>query len=103
MEKKEITNTDLLLQIQENKITIERVQYDIERLIEYNICKSQAIENVKKEVELLQANTKEMIIAFNAAKGAFKVLEWIAAVTKPVVIIVGAISAAYLWSKGFRG
>ncbi len=78
----EITNKDLLEQIADNKV---------------------AVEQIRQDVESLRDNTKDMVAAFNAAKGAFAVLEWLAKIAKPLMVITSAIGAAYLWSKGYRG
>ena len=38
---------------------------------------------VEKKVDQLDSNTIDMVKAFNAAQGAFIVLEWIAKIAKP--------------------
>lgn len=77
-----ITNEELLRQIQENRNSVTVVE---------------------TEIRQLRADAKELLAAFTAAKGAFAVLEWVVKVAKPIMIIVSAIGAAYLWSKGYRG
>ena len=46
---------------------------------------------VEGKVDAIDGNTKDMVKAFNAAQGAFKVLEWIAKLAAPVIWVVGAI------------
>ena len=50
---------------------------------------------VEAKVDKLDKSTEEVVNAFNAAQGAFMVLEWIARAVKPI-IIVGAFFGA-LW------
>ena len=53
---------------------------------------------VKDKVEKLQNDTAAVVTAFEAARGAFMVLDWIAKVAKPIIIIAGFIAgAATLW------
>lgn len=60
------------------------------------------IQKLTVEVEALKNNTKDMVAAFNAASGAFVVLEWIAKVTKPILFIVGIVGTGYMWFKGIK-
>lgn len=54
---------------------------------------------VEAEVASLKANTADMVGAFNAAKGAFTVLEWMAKVAKPLMVVGAFIAgAAAYWS-----
>jgi len=50
---------------------------------------------VEAKVDKLDKSTEEVVKAFNAAQGAFTVLEWLARAVKPI-IIVGAFFGA-LW------
>jgi hypothetical protein len=53
---------------------------------------------VERKVDCIDANTKDMVGAFNAAQGAFTVLEWLAKAAKPILWIGGlfiAIGAAW--------
>lgn len=50
---------------------------------------------VEAKVDKLDKSTEEVVKAFNAAQGAFIVLEWIARAVKPI-LIVGAFFGA-LW------
>ena len=57
---------------------------------------------VEQKVDIIDSNTKNMVSAFNAASGAFTVLEWLAKAVKPILIVgafFGAIYAA-LTHKG---
>ena len=55
---------------------------------------------VETKVDRLQQNTSNVVQAFNAAQGAFTVLEWIAKAAKPILWIVGTIAAVVtLWSQ----
>jgi len=42
---------------------------------------------VEKKVDRVEENTKGMVTAFEAASGAFLVLEWMAKITKPLIIV----------------
>jgi len=44
---------------------------------------------VEAKVDTLDNKTNEVVEAFNAAKGAFLVLEWIGKVAKPIIWVVG--------------
>lgn len=50
---------------------------------------------VEAKVDKVAQDTKDMVDAFHAAKGAFVVLEWLAKVAK-LVLIVGAFFSA-IW------
>ena len=53
---------------------------------------------VERKVDCIDANTKDMVGAFNAAQGAFTVLEWLAKAAKPILWIGGlfiALGAAW--------
>lgn len=53
---------------------------------------------VEQKVDNVDLNTKDMVKAFNAASGAFVVLEWLAKAVKPILIVgafFGAIYAAF--------
>jgi hypothetical protein len=59
---------------------------------------------VETKVDKLQNNTEDVVKAFNAAQGAFMVLEWIAKAAKPIIWIVGTIVAfAALWNSSHKG
>jgi hypothetical protein len=51
---------------------------------------------VESKVDKLDKNTTEVVNAFNAASGAFQVLEWIAKAVKPILIIGAFFGAIWL-------
>jgi hypothetical protein len=51
---------------------------------------------VEAKVDQLDKNTQEVVKAFNAASGAFQVLEWIAKAVKPIIIIGAFFGAIWL-------
>jgi hypothetical protein len=58
---------------------------------------------VETKVDKLQGNTEDVVKAFNAAQGAFMVLEWIAKAAKPIIWIVGLIAAMIaLWNSSHK-
>ena len=60
------------------------------------------LDKVQTELDTLSRETKDMVKAFNAAQGAFIALDWLARTVKPVLVVVGAITAAVLWVKGVK-
>ena len=50
---------------------------------------------VEQKVDKIDSNTKAMVTAFNAASGAFTVLEWLAKAVKPLLILVAFVGAIY--------
>ena len=59
---------------------------------------------VEAKVDKLQQDTAHVVTAFNAAQGAFIVLEWIAKAAKPILWVVGSIAAVVtLWSSSHKG
>lgn len=48
---------------------------------------------VEAKVDKVATDTEGMVAAFNAASGAFTVLEWIAKVAKPMLWIVATVAA----------
>lgn len=44
---------------------------------------------VETKVDKIGEDTKDVVSAFNSAKGAFLVLEWIGKLTKPILWLVG--------------
>jgi hypothetical protein len=48
---------------------------------------------VEAKVDKVAEDTEGMVAAFNAASGAFTVLEWIAKVAKPLLWIVATVAA----------
>jgi hypothetical protein len=51
---------------------------------------------VESKVDNIEKNTQDVIKAFNAASGAFLVLEWIAKAVKPIIIIGAFFGAIWL-------
>ena len=51
---------------------------------------------VESKVDNIEKNTQEVVQAFNAASGAFQVLEWIAKAVKPIIVIGAFFGAIYL-------
>ena len=51
---------------------------------------------VEAKVDKLDKNTEAVVVAFNAAAGAFTVLEWIARAVKPVLVIAAFCGAIWL-------
>ena len=53
---------------------------------------------VESKVDEIDANTKGMVAAFNAASGAFVVLDFLGKLAKPVLMLTAAAGAvAVLW------
>jgi hypothetical protein len=48
---------------------------------------------VEAKVDKIETNTEGMVAAFNAAQGAFAVLEWMAKAAKPVLWLIGLCTA----------
>lgn len=48
---------------------------------------------VEAKVDKVATDTEGMVAAFNAASGAFTVLEWLAKVAKPLIILGGFLAA----------
>jgi hypothetical protein len=48
---------------------------------------------VETKVDKVSKDTEGMVAAFNAASGAFTVLEWVAKVAKPLLWIVATVAA----------
>jgi len=55
---------------------------------------------VESKVDCIQQNTKDVVDAFNAARGAFAVLEFLAKIAKPLLWIGGLFAAVTaIWSS----
>jgi hypothetical protein len=55
---------------------------------------------VEGKVDCIQQNTKDVVDAFNAARGAFAVLEFLAKIAKPLLWIGGLFAAVTaIWSN----
>ena len=51
---------------------------------------------VESKVDSLDKNTQAVVAAFNAASGAFVVLEWVARAVKPILVIGAFCGAIWL-------
>lgn len=51
---------------------------------------------VETKVDDIDRNTQTVVAAFNAASGAFTVLEWLAKAVKPIIIIGAFFGAIWL-------
>jgi hypothetical protein len=59
---------------------------------------------VEAKVDKLQADTASVVTAFQAAQGAFTVLDWLAKAAKPILWITGTVAAFMaLWSSSHKG
>lgn len=55
---------------------------------------------VEAKVDEIDKNTKDLVTAIEAAKGAVKVLNWIASIAQPVLWVGGLILAAgVMWQS----
>jgi hypothetical protein len=55
---------------------------------------------VESKVDKVAQDTKDVVDAFHAAQGAFIVLDWLAKVAKPILIISGFLAAfVAVWSN----
>lgn len=52
---------------------------------------------VESKVDKIDQNTQDVVNAFNAASGAFTVLEWLARVVKPLLIVGAFFGAIYAY------
>jgi len=50
---------------------------------------------VEEKVDHIDENTRGLVVAFQAASGAFTVLNWLAQLAKPILWIVGV--SAVVW------
>ena len=58
---------------------------------------------VEQKVDHVDTKTGQMVLAFEAAKGAFIVLEFIGKIAKPIIWTLGVWSALYiLWVEFWR-
>lgn len=55
---------------------------------------------VESKIDGVERNTADVVKAFNAAAGAFTVLEWLARAAKPILLIGAAVTAiSVAWSN----
>ena len=58
---------------------------------------------VETKVDAIDKNTKDLVSAIDAAKGAVRVLNWIASIAQPVLWIGGLVLAAgALWQTWIK-
>lgn len=58
---------------------------------------------VETKVDRIEINTRDVVSAFGAAKGAFIVLDWLSKAAKPILWIIGiGTTISFLWSEWFR-
>jgi len=57
---------------------------------------------VEAKVDRVEENTKDIVSAFNAARGAFLVLEWIAKAAKPLIIIGSFIGVVWAFFTNIK-
>lgn len=55
---------------------------------------------VELKVDKLTQDTKDVVEAFHAAQGAFTVLDWLAKIAKPLLIIGGFLAAVMAYYSG---
>jgi len=51
---------------------------------------------LETKVDNIDRNTENVVKAFNAASGAFTVLEWISHIVKPIIIVVTICGGIYV-------
>lgn len=59
--------------------------------------------DLETKVDTIAANTTGVVEAFQAAQGAFKVLEFLAKIAKPLVFIAAFATALLAAIKGWKG
>lgn len=69
---------------------------------DYILVEKERFKELENSVKELREETREMLAAFNAAKGAFDFLEGLARVVKPVLFIGSVIAGLIFWIKGVR-
>lgn len=57
---------------------------------------------VETKVDKLTQDTKDVVEAFHAAQGAFTVLDWLAKIAKPLLIIGGFLAAVMAYYSGHK-
>lgn len=58
---------------------------------------------VERKVDALTESTKDVTEAFNAAQGAFKVLETLSRLAKPLLWLIGLAAAATAFWSSLKG
>jgi hypothetical protein len=57
---------------------------------------------VEAKVDKIERATADVVSAFNAAQGAFTVLEWLGKLAKPILWIGGLVTAAGIIWQNFK-
>lgn len=57
---------------------------------------------VEHKVDKIDKATADVVSAFNAAQGAFTVLEWLGKLAKPILWVAGFITAAGILWQNFK-
>lgn len=57
---------------------------------------------VEAKVDKVAQDTKDVVDAFHAAQGAFTVLDWLAKVAKPLLIVGGFLTAIAAYYTGHK-
>jgi hypothetical protein len=57
---------------------------------------------VEAKVDKIDKATADVVSAFSAAQGAFTVLEWLGRLAKPILWVVGAVTAAGIIWQNFK-
>ena len=57
---------------------------------------------VEQKVDRIDRATADVVAAFNAAQGAFTVLEWLGKLAKPILWVGGVITAIGIIWQNFR-
>lgn len=57
---------------------------------------------VESKVDKVAQDTKDVVDAFHAAQGAFTVLDWLAKVAKPLLIVGGFLTAIAAYYTGHK-
>ncbi len=58
--------------------------------------------SLELKVDALKQDTSGLVVAFNAAAGAFQVLEWLAKLAKPLLFIGALVTAAGVAWQNWR-
>lgn len=58
---------------------------------------------VEQKVERIEKNTEAVVVAFNAAAGAFKVLEFLGKLAKPLLFVGALLTAVGVAWQNWKG
>lgn len=85
-----------------NEDIIRRIEQTERLMTEVKLLSHERINELKNQVDSIKADTKDMVAAFQAARGAFQVLEWLAKAVKPILMLGAAFGTFILYVKGLR-